>query len=58
MWKIGIRGSLIQLQGQWLKALGYHVDDKIDVQCTGETIIINKMKTIKKQASANESALF
>lgn len=21
----------IQLQGQWLKALGYHVGDKIDV---------------------------
>ena len=37
----------IQLQGQQLEALGYHVDDKIDVQCTGETIIINKMKTIK-----------
>lgn len=36
----------IQLQGQQLEALGYHVDDKIDVQCTGETIIINKMKTI------------
>ena len=25
---------------------GYHVGDKIDVQCTGDTIIINKMKTI------------
>ena len=29
----------IQLQGQWLKALGYHVGDKIDVQCTNDTII-------------------
>ncbi|MBN2928624.1 MAG: SymE family type I addiction module toxin [Eubacterium sp.] len=38
----------IQLQGQWLEALGYHVDDKIDVQCTGDMIIINKMKTIKQ----------
>ena len=28
----------IQLQGQWLKALGYHVGDKIDVQCTNDTI--------------------
>ena len=34
----------IQLQGQWLEALGYHVGDKIDVQCTGDTIIINKVK--------------
>ena len=25
----------IQLQDQWLEALGYHVGDKIDVQCTG-----------------------
>ena len=33
----------IQLQGQWLKALGYHVGDKIDVQCTNDTIIINKV---------------
>ena len=38
----------IQLQGQWLEALGYHVGDKIDVQCTGDMIIINKMKTIKQ----------
>lgn len=36
----------IQLQGQWLKALGYHVGDKIDVQSTNDTIIINKVKTI------------
>lgn len=36
----------IQLQGQWLEALGYHVGDKIDAQCTNDTIIINKMKTI------------
>lgn len=36
----------IQLQGQWLEALGYHVGDKIDVQCTNDMIIINKMKTI------------
>ena len=36
----------IQLQGQWLKTLGYHVGDKIDVQCTNDTIIINKVKTI------------
>ena len=35
----------IQLQGQWLGALGYHVGDKIDVQLTNDTIIINKMKT-------------
>ena len=28
----------IQLQGQWLGALGYHVGDKIDVQCTGDMI--------------------
>ena len=35
----------IQLQGQWLGALGYHVGDKIDVQFTNDTIIINKMKT-------------
>ena len=33
----------IQLQGQWLEALGYHVGDKIDVQCTNDTIIINKV---------------
>ena len=33
----------IQLQGQRLKALGYHVGDKIDVQCTNDTIIINKV---------------
>lgn len=39
----------IQLQGQWLKALGYHVGDKIDVQCTNDTIIINKVKTISKK---------
>ena len=32
----------IQLQGQWLEALGYHVGDK----CTNDMIIINKMKTI------------
>ena len=38
----------IQLQGQWLGALGYRVGDKIDVQCTGDMIIINKMKTIKQ----------
>ncbi len=38
----------IQLQDQWLEALGYHVGDKIDVQCTGDMIIINKMKTIKQ----------
>lgn len=36
----------IQLQGQWLKALEYHVGDKIDVQCTNDMIIINKVKTI------------
>ena len=36
----------IQLQGKWLEALGYHVGDKIDVQYTGDTIIINKVKTI------------
>lgn len=47
----------IQLQGQWLKALGYHVGDKIDVQCTNDTIIINKMKTIKQTSVGNESAL-
>lgn len=35
----------IQLQGQWLEALRYHVGDKIDVQFTNDTIIINKMKT-------------
>ena len=29
----------IQLQG-------HHVGDKIDVQCTNDTIIINKVKTI------------
>ena len=28
----------IQLQGQWLGALGYHVGDKIDVQFTNDTI--------------------
>ena len=38
----------IQLQDQWLEALGYHVGDKIDVQCTGDMIIINKIKTIKQ----------
>ena len=30
---------------QVLGALGYHVGDKIDVQFTNDTIIINKMKT-------------
>ena len=35
----------IQLQGQWLEALGYQVGDKIDVQSTNDTIIINKVKT-------------
>lgn len=33
----------IQLQGQWLEALGYRVGDKIDVQCSKDTIVITKL---------------
>ena len=33
----------IQLQDQWLEALGYHVDDKIDVQCDNVKIKFTKM---------------
>lgn len=39
----------IQLQGQWLKALGYHVGDKIDVLILQTQKIQRHPKLVRKR---------